>query len=54
MPLPITQYRMSALAVYDGQIGIEGEKFDTEVVIRIPMDDEKAHDLYNRLLTGAM
>ena len=41
--------RMSHLSMYNGTIGVEGEGENVEMVVRIPMDQEKASDVYYEL-----
>lgn len=50
MPIDTSTSRMGTLSKYPGTIGIEGERRDAEIVVRIPMDHDDAADLYYRLL----
>jgi hypothetical protein len=49
MPHAISLGKMSTLSMHEGTIGIEGECEDTEMVVRIPMSQEAASDLYYKL-----
>ena len=45
----ITSKRMAALATREGWIGVEGEGYDTEMVVRIPMSAGEAEEVYDDL-----
>ena len=52
MASEISLPRMSHLSLFEGTIGIEdvGEGENVEIVVRIPMDQETASDVYFQLL----
>ena len=50
MTTDISLPRMSHLSQFSGTIGVEGLYFEQEIVVRIPLSQERASDEYYRLV----